>query len=101
MTLFKEPYDVVDNINDAPIRMILSSFYTKYNGLRLEGLPDGLSDCTKSCKKDCDKCEARSLPEFEAYIEDGTAYSGEGFTRVHRDNQIIAAMQNWMQLEEE
>ena len=101
MKLFEAPYDIKDNINEAPIRMILSSFYTKYNGLRLEGWPDGNSDCFKSCKSDCDKCKARSLPKFPAYIEDGTAYSGEGFTRVHRDPRIITAMQNWMQLKEE
>ena len=98
--MFENPYDVEDNANDAPIRMVLSSFYTRYNGLRLEGLPDGLSDCTKSCKSDCDKCKDRSLPEFPAYIKDGKAYSGEGFTRVHRDTRIITAMQNWMQLKE-
>ena len=87
--LFEAPYDIKDNLNEAPIRMILSSFYTKYNGLRLEGLPDGNSDCFKSCKSDCDKCKARSLPEFPAYLEDGKAYSGTGFTRVHRDEKII------------
>ena len=98
--LFEAPYDIKDNLNEAPIRMILSSFYTKYNGLRLEGLPDGNSDCFKSCKSDCDKCKARSLPEFPAYLEDGKAYSGTGFTRVHRDEKIISAMQKWMELKE-
>ena len=101
VTLFQEPYGVVDNIEDAPIRMILSSFYTTYNGVRLEGLPDGLSDCSKSCKDNCDKCEAKSLPEFKAYIEDGPSYSGEGFTRVHRDPEIIIAMQKWLELKKE
>ena len=96
--LFEEPFDVDDNKNDSPIRMILSSFYTKYNDLTLEGLPDGLSDCTKSCKNNCDQCKDKSLPEFQAYKEDGKAYSGEGFTRVHRDEKIIEAMQKWMEL---
>ena len=98
VALFEAPYDVEDNANDAPIRMVLSSFYIMYNGLKLKGLPDGLSDCEKSCKSDCDKCKQRSLPEFTAYIADGKAYSGEGFTRVHRDAKIIEAMQKWMQL---
>ena len=60
--LFENPYDVNNNAVDAPIRMILSSFYTLYNGKRMEGLPDGLSDCSKSCKEDCDKCQENSLP---------------------------------------
>ena len=99
VNLFKAPYDVEDNKNDAPIRMILSSFYNKKeNGDILVGLPDGNSDCTKSCIEDCDKCKEYSLPEFSAYEENGKAYSGEGFTRVHRDPEIIAAMQNWMEL---
>ena len=97
VALFENPYDVADNLKDAPIRMLLSSFYTTYNGVRLEGLPDGLSDCSKSCKDNCDKCKDKSLPEFLAYIKDGKSYSGEGFTRVHRDEKIIAAMQKWMQ----
>ena len=99
--LFEAPYDVVNNFQDAPIRMILSSFYTRINGKRLEGLPDGLSDCSKSCKKDCDKCKDKSLEESQAYIENGKAYSGKGFTRVHRDEKIIAAMQKWVQAKEE
>ena len=98
--LFEAPYDIKDNLNEAPIRMILSSFNTKYNGLRLKGLPDGNSDCYRSCKSDCDMCKDRSLPEFRAYLENGKAYSGIGFTRVHRDEKIIVAMQKWMQLEE-
>ena len=101
IALFEAPYDVVNNFVDAPIRMILSSFYTRYNGKRLEGLPDGLSDCSKSCKNDCDKCKERSLPEFPGYLANGKAYSGSGFTRVHRDEKIIAAMQKWMQMKEE
>ena len=96
--LFQEPFDVEDNKNDSPIRMILSSFYNQYNNVTLEGLPDGLSDCSKSCKNNCDQCKDKSLPEFPAYKEDGKSYSGEGFTRVHRDEKIIEAMQKWMEL---
>ena len=98
VALFEAPVGVKDNKNDAPIRMVLSSFYIKKGDIRLEGLPDGLSDCTKSCKENCDECKDYSLPEYTAYEKDGKAYSGEGFTRVHRDEQIIAAMQNWMKL---
>ena len=98
--LFEAPYDVADNTQDAPIRMILSSFYTTYNGVKKEGLPDGLSDCERSCKgekEDCDKCKEYSLAEYPGYLEDGPSYSGSGFTRVHRDEEIIVAMQIWME----
>ena len=92
--LFKEPYDVVNNKEDAPIRMILSSFYMDKG---VQGLPDGKSDCS-ICKNNCDKCKY-SLPYFAAYKEDGKAYSGEGFSRVHRDEEIIKAMQEWMEMQ--
>ena len=36
--LFKDPYDVANNKDDAPIRMILSSFYMNKG---VQGLPDG------------------------------------------------------------
>ena len=36
VALFQKPYDVADNANDAPIRMVLSSFYTRYGNLRLK-----------------------------------------------------------------
>ena len=94
--LFKDPYDVANNKDDAPIRMILSSFYMEKG---VQGLPDGKSDCDKNCKNYCDRCKNNTMPYFPAYIEDGPAYSGEGFSRVHRDEAIIKAMQEWMQLE--
>ena len=93
--LFRNPYDVTDNRDDAPIRMILSSFYMKEG---VQGLPDGKSDCEKVCVNNCEKCMKNSLPYFPAYVEDGKAYSGEGFTRVHRDKDIIEAMKYWMEL---
>ena len=93
--LFSEPYDVEDNKVDAPIRMILSSFYMDEG---VAGLPDGKSDCEKNCKNNCDSCMEKSLPYFSGHIENGTSYSGEGFSRVHRDKDIIKAMQDWMEL---
>ena len=82
--------------------MVLSSFYTRYgvDNVRLEGLPDGLSDCKTVCQYDCDECRDKSLPKFVGYDPDGVAYpeSKEGFTRVHRDKEIISAMQKWMDL---
>ena len=96
VALFEAPYGVENNKDEAPIRMVLSSFYNKQGDVTLVGLPDGLSDCN-SCKENCEQCK-RGIPKIEAYQEDGKAYSGEGFTRVHRDEQIIAAMQNWMNL---
>ena len=75
--------------------MILSSFYMDEG---VAGLPDGKSDCEKNCKNNCDSCMEKSLPYFSGHIENGTSYSGEGFSRVHRDKDIIKAMQDWMEL---
>ena len=94
--LFRDPYNVTDNAVDSPIRMILSSFYMDKG---VQGLPDGKSDCKQNCKKNCAKCMKNSLPYFPGYVKDGKAYSGEGFSRVHRDTEIIKAMQYWMELE--
>ena len=76
--------------------MILSSFYLKDGDIKLEGLPDGLSDCSSSiaCKEDCDKC--RSFPQIK-YDRYGVPYSGSGYTYVHKDEEIIKSMQNWME----
>ena len=93
--LFEDPYDVANNKDDAPIRMILSSFYMAKG---VQGLPDGKSDCNTNCKNNCEQCKKNSIPYFPAYIENGKAYSGEGFSRVHRDEKIIEAMQKWMEL---
>ena len=98
--LFEEPYDVDDNTKDAPIRMILSSFYIKNGDLKLEGLPDGLSDCSRACKDNCDKCQERTFPEIK-YDKNGIAYSGSGYTYVHKDPKIIKAMQDWMDTQTE
>ena len=91
--LFTNPYNVENNKEDAPIRMILSSFYMKQG---VQGLPDGKSDCEKTCINNCNECMKNSLPYYQAHIENGEAYSGEGFSRVHRDEEIIEAMQKWM-----
>ena len=100
IALFKEPYDIINNSDDAPIRMILSSFYTRIGNNRMEGLPDGLSDCDKACSGDCDKCKENSLPEIK-YDKNAKAYSGSGFTYVHRDEKIIEAMQYWLEFKDD
>jgi alpha-amylase len=99
--LFESPYGVMNNFVDAPIRMILSSFYIRNNDTRLEGLPDGLSDCMQNCDTNCQDCLNNTMPEMQGYMENGEAYSGSGFTRVHRDKQIIEAMQKWMEKKDE
>ena len=66
----------------------------------MEGLPDGLSDCSRACKDNCDKCQERTFPEIK-YDKNGIAYSGSGYTYVHKDPKIIKAMQDWMDTQTE
>ena len=91
--LFENPEGATDNDNDYPIRMVLSSYYFE-NGVK--AIPDGQSDCSL-CKTTCETCKSRSY--VKAYVEDGQAYSGFGYTRVHRDATIIAAMRKWMHIQ--
>jgi len=97
--LFEDPYGNgdVDNDNDYPIRMVLSSYYfTKdENNQVISSPPDGYSDC-KLCKTTCDYCKSREYAP--AYVENAKAYEGTDYTRVHRDEQIIAAMHEWMHI---
>lgn len=89
--LFQNPPGADDNDSDYPIRMVLSSYYW-YNGS--EGIPDGKSDCNL-CTDTCQGCE--SVPFMAAYDKTSTGYDGpQGYTRVHRDAAIIAAMRTWM-----
>ena len=50
-----------------------------------------------SCKTTCETCKSRSY--VKAYEENGQAYSRSGYTRVHRDAAIIAAMRKWMHIQ--
>ena len=89
---------------DWKIKLLLSSYSFMNNGGR--GFPDGKSDCSactgEQCKKECTK----SVPYQKAYDPNSTGYdSGDGsnwkegtYTRVHRDQQIINAMREWMGL---
>eukprot|EP00047_Mylnosiga_fluctuans_P006418 m.246766 g.246766 ORF g.246766 m.246766 type:complete len:724 (+) comp15173_c0_seq1:482-2653(+) len=90
--LFQSPNGVQDNDSDFPIRLVLSSFYW-WNGSL--GVPDGLSDCSL-CTITCQGCQ--SVPKMEAFDSTSTGYNNPGYTRVHRDAAIIAAMRAWMHL---
>ncbi|OHS98907.1 Alpha amylase, catalytic domain containing protein [Tritrichomonas foetus] len=90
--LFSSPNSVDDNDNNYPIRFVLSSYYFQDDCM---SIPDGLSDCSL-CTKDCNSCKSRSFTP--AYVENAQAYSGSGYTYVHRDQQIINAMRSWMHL---
>eukprot|EP00770_Monocercomonoides_exilis_P006776 MONOS_6742.1-p1 / transcript=MONOS_6742.1 / gene=MONOS_6742 / organism=Monocercomonoides_exilis_PA203 / gene_product=alpha amylase / transcript_product=alpha amylase / location=Mono_scaffold00218:31152-32927(+) / protein_length=592 / sequence_SO=supercontig / SO=protein_coding / is_pseudo=false len=90
--LFLDPYEVRDNDNDWPIRMVLSSYYFD-NGVA--SIPDGQSDC-RQCKVTCDGCKTKTYTK--AYNPNARPYSGKGYTYVHRDTEIIAAMRQWMHL---
>ena len=90
--------------NDWKIKLLMSSYSFMNNGAA--GFPDGKSDCSKctgeQCKNNCNK----SVPYQKAYDPNSSGYdtgdSGnwkEGsWTRVHRDQQIINAMRQWMGL---
>ncbi|KAK2943058.1 putative Pancreatic alpha-amylase [Blattamonas nauphoetae] len=90
--LFEDPYEITDNDNDYPIRMVLSSYY--FSG-QSKSIPDGKSDCSL-CKVTCDGCRTRTYAP--AYVENAKAYEGTDYTRVHRDAEIIAAMRKWMKM---
>ena len=68
-----------------------------------QGIPDGLSDCSKCSGDQCSGCN-KSVPYSKAYDPSSCGYdSGSGgnwkentYTRVHRDQQIINAMRQWM-----
>ena len=91
--LFSNPNGCQDNMNDFPIRVVLSSFYWP-NGT-VQGIPDGKSDC-KLCTVNCAQC--RSVPFHSAFDPNSTGYDDVSYTRVHRDASIIGAMRKWMQL---
>lgn len=94
MRLFESPYEVDNNAEDWPIRVVLSSFYLTYSPY---GIPDGLSDC-KVCVHKCDEC-TNSVPFIPAYVADECGYDGKGYTKVHRDLKIVNSMRKWMQLD--
>ena len=100
--LFEAPNGVQDNDNDFPIRVVLSSFWwgggaesDAENG-QLQGIPDGKSDCSL-CTVNCQDCQ--SVKKEAAFNDSSTGYDGpQGYTRVHRDGVIVAAMRKWVGL---
>ena len=92
--LFVDPSKVEDNDNDAPIRLVLSSYYFD-DVTKSKAPPDGKSDCSR-CTTTCEYCRSRSYAK--AHFEGAVAYEGSDYTRVHRDAEIIAAMREWMHI---
>ena len=62
--LFENPYDVNNNAVDAPIRMILSSFYTLYNGKRMINVKKIVYQNLKDIKKMVKHIQEKDLQEF-------------------------------------
>jgi alpha-amylase len=91
--LFEAPNGASDNDHDYPIRVVLSSFYWSGNGV--QGIPDGKSNCAL-CTVNCAGCE--SVPYIKAHDDTSQGYDTTGYTRVHRDGAIIAAMRKWMHI---
>jgi alpha-amylase len=61
------------------------------------GIPDGFSDCALCQGPACTQCTG-SMPYSKAYDPTAQGYAGTSYTRVHRDDAIVAAMRAWMQL---
>lgn len=94
--LFNNPPGVVDNSNDYPIRLILSSYYFPIQE-QPYGVPDGWSDCSKCQGQWCGSC-TNSMAYTPAFNASSVGYDGPVYTHVHRDATIVAAMQQWMQI---
>lgn len=90
--LFDSPNGAIDNDNDYPIRMVLSSYY--WQGAS-SGVPDGLSDCSE-CTINCES-GCRTTVAWSAYNGSSCGYD-ETYTRPHRDLSIVNSMRNWMHL---
>jgi len=93
--LFTHPPGSHDNMEDYPIRTILSSYYWGEGGAN--GIPDGLSDCSL-CTSNCERC--KGMPYVPAHDPSSIGYDkGKGqYTRVHRDRDIVNAMRGWIDL---
>jgi alpha-amylase len=93
--LFDNPFDVLNNAEEWPIRIILSSYYLKNNST---GIPDGLSDCNLCKSNNCSNECTDSVSQIDASNLNECAYEGDGFTKTHRDIKIINSMRRWMGL---
>ena len=93
--LFDNPFDVFNNAEEWPIRIILSSYYLKNFSF---GIPDGLSDCSQCKSHNCSIECKESAPYIDASMPNECAYEGDGYTKTHRDLKIINSMRRWMGL---
>jgi hypothetical protein len=92
---FDDPHgeNVDSNDHDYPIPTILSSYYfADGNTIRV---PHGKSVC-KACKKPCEECETQGYAKPR--VDRAVACEGKDCTCVHREPQILAAMQHWMRM---
>jgi alpha-amylase len=95
--LFQNPNGAVDNSNSWPLRAVLSSYWFLDDGTMAP--PDGFSDCATGCAGDSCKAGCKGRPKISAYSAASTGYDDDGgYTRVHRDAAIVAAMRSWMGL---
>ena len=60
-----------------------------------QGVPDGKSNCAL-CTTNCDGCV--STAAIDAHDPTSEGYDSTGYTRTHRDQGIIGAMQDWLAL---
>ena len=76
--------------------LILSSYHFNGNTKRADiGIPDGYSDCNMTSDPKCDK--SASLSKVTAFDSGSKGYDQTGYTRVHRDSEIIASMKAWLE----
>ena len=93
-----------NDISNVKIKLVLSSYSFMSNGGK--GYPDGKSDCSACTGEQCKKYCTKSVPYQKAYNPNSKGYDAgnswdwkEGtYTRVHRDQQIINAMRQWLGL---
>ena len=92
----------IEQYNGNDYVLILSSYSFNNNADNTFdiGIPDGLSDCKLSLVDGC----GSSMPKAQAYDEaskgydakDGSNWVNNVYTRVHRSEDIVTKMQQWL-----
>lgn len=92
----------IEQYNGNDYVVILSSYSFDNDAVSVfdTGIPDGLSDCGLSLVDGCDN----SMPKVQAYDEASKGYDAKDggnwvdnvYTRVHRSEDVVTTMQQWL-----